>query len=132
MEAYAAIKRLAGANPTAVLRLLVNRAADSSVAKDVHQRICEASERFLELALGLLGSIPNDPTFETAGLPGNVWAMRDGDNPASVALDVIAAQLMANKQRPVPVVRPRGQVTADVRNSAGLAQPQPRFSPIDI
>jgi flagellar biosynthesis protein FlhG len=132
MEAYAAIKRLAGANPTAVLRLLVNRAADSSVAKDVHQRICEASERFLELALGLLGSIPNDPTFETAGLPGNVWAMRDGDNPASVALDVIAAQLMANKQRPVPVVRPRGQVTADVRNSAGLAQPQQRFSPIDI
>jgi flagellar biosynthesis protein FlhG len=132
MEAYAAIKRLAGANPTAVLRLLVNRATDSSVAKDVHQRICEASERFLELALGLLGSIPDDPTFETAGLPGNFWAMREADNPASVALDVIAAQLMANRQRPVSVVRPRGQVTADVRNSAGLAQPQPRFSPIDI
>jgi len=86
----------------------------------------------LELALGLLGSIPNDPAFETAGPPGTVWAMRDGDNPASLALDAIAAQLIANRQRPVSVARPRGQVTAEVRNSAGLAQPQPRFSPIDI
>jgi flagellar biosynthesis protein FlhG len=132
MDAYAAIKRLAGADATAVLRLLVNRATDSSMANDVHQRICQASEQFLELALGLLGSIPNDPAFEMAGPPGTVWARRDGDNPASVALDAIAAQLIASKQRPVSVARPRGQVTAEVRNSAGLAQPQPRFSPIDI
>jgi flagellar biosynthesis protein FlhG len=132
MDAYAAIKRLAGDNPTAVLRLLVNRATHPSVAKDVHQRICEASERFLELALGLLGSIPNDPAFETTGLPGAAWAMRDGDDAASLALEVIAAQLIANRQRPVSIARPRGQVATDVRNSAGLAQPQPRFSPIDI
>lgn len=132
MDAYAAIKRLAVANTAAVLRLLVNRATDSGMAKDVHQRICEASERFLELALGLLGSIPNDPAFETAGSPGTVWAMRNDDNPANTALDAIAAQLIANRQRPVSVARPRGQVTAEARNSAGLAQPEARFAPIDI
>ena len=92
-----------------MLRLLVNRAADPSVAKDVHQRICEASERFLELALGLLGSVPNDLTFETAGVPGTVWAMRDGDNPASLALDAIAAQFIANRpvQSPSPALANR-------------------------
>jgi flagellar biosynthesis protein FlhG len=132
MEAYAAIKRLAGANPAAVLRLLVNRAADPSVGKDVHQRICEASERFLELALGLLGSVPHDPAFDRTGHPGTVRAMRDGDTPASLALDAVAAQLIASRQRPVSVARPRGPAAAEVRNSADLAQPQPRFSPIDV
>lgn len=132
MEAYAAIKRMAGTNPAAVLRLLVNRAADPNVAKEVHQRICEASERFLELALGLLGSVPNDPAFETAGQPDAIRVLRDGDNPASLALDAVAAQLIANRQCPVSVVRPCGPMTTEARNSAGLAQPRPRFSPIDI
>ncbi len=123
MKAYTAIKCLAGANPAAVLRLLLNRTTDPNMAKDVHQRMCEASERFLELTPGLLGGVPDDPDFDAASRPGTVWAMRDGDNPACLALDAVAAQVIANRQRPVAVARSRGCVTADTRNSVGLAQP---------
>jgi MinD-like ATPase involved in chromosome partitioning or flagellar assembly len=131
-EAYAAIKRLAGANPAAVLRLLVNRASDPRVAEDVQQRMCEASERFLELTVGFLGYVPSDPEFETEEGAVPACAKRRADNPASLALDAVAAQLLANKLRPVSVTRPRGPLAAESRNSAGLAQPQAGFAPIDI
>jgi flagellar biosynthesis protein FlhG len=131
-EAYATMKRLAGTDPVAVLRLLVNRVSDQNAAEEVHRRMCEASERFLELTVGLLGCVPSVAEFEAAGHAARACIMQDSQHPASLALDAMAARLVAGALRPVSVNRPRGTALAEARNSAGLTQPQAGFPPIDI
>jgi len=131
-EAYAAIKRLAGTNPAAVLRLLVNRVADRAAAEEVHRRICAASERFLELSLGLLGSVPSVAEFETRGRLTTARALHDSQHPAGAALDALAAQLAAAALQPVSVPRFGGRAQTEARNSADLIQHQAGFPPIDI
>jgi flagellar biosynthesis protein FlhG len=131
-ETYAAIKRLAGTNPAAVLRLLVNRAADQNAAEEVHRRICEASERFLELSLGLLGGVPSVAELETLGRVATARALQDSEHPASAVLEAVAAHLVAAALQPVAVPRPSGRTQTDARNSAGLIQHQAGFPPIDI
>jgi len=132
LEAYATLKRLADAPSSAGLRLLVNRTSQSGDAQGVHQRICEASERFLELGLGLLGGVPDDPAFAAACVSGVVSGLRNGESPAGLVLDAVATQWLANRQRAVTVARPRAAAANAPRNSAGLAQPQACFSPIDL
>lgn len=132
LEAYGMLKRLTETPSQAVLRLVVNRTLQSGTARDVHQRICAASERFLDRTLGLLGGVPDEPAWAAVHAPGLAWAMRDSECPAGLALDAVAAQLIAARHCAVTVARACGGLVNEALNSAGLTQPQPRFSPIDI
>ena len=132
LQACATVKRLAGTTPEFVLRLLVNRASDRRVAENLHHRISEASERFQERNVGLLGCVPTDAKLEAEKRGSAAWAAQHSVNSVSLALDAVAAQLIESHLRAVSVARPRGPLTFDGRNSANLAKPQPGFSPIDV
>lgn len=132
MEAYATLKRLAGLHPLAMLRLLVNRTADLQAAEDVHRRVCEASERFLELSVGLLGAVPDVAELAAGADATRGAALLDAEHPASVVLDRIAARLVASPLRPVAVTRAAETARIEPRNSAGLIQPRRGFPPIDV
>lgn len=132
METYAMLKRLAGARPQAMLRLLVNRTAELQAAEDAHRRVCEASERFLELGVGLLGAVPDVAEFTPHGGAARPAVLLDSAHPASLALDSLAARLVAIAVRPVAVTRAAETARIEPRNSAGLIQPRRGFPPIDI
>lgn len=72
MDTYAAIKVLISADFAAPIRSFVNLAADEVAADAVHQRLSEACQRFLGLAvsgIGWLGQEPCVPAAADAGRP---------------------------------------------------------------
>lgn len=66
MDTYAKLKTLWSAETSqAVPELLVNRADTAELAADVHRRIDQSCQRFLDLTVPLAGNVAND-----VGLPG--------------------------------------------------------------
>jgi len=66
MDTYAAIKLHSAGDPTAPVRLLVNRAPTREVAEDVGERIARACQRFLGIELEAIVSLPVEPQASVA------------------------------------------------------------------
>jgi flagellar biosynthesis protein FlhG len=69
MDSYALIKTLISKHtPHRSVSLVVNQSPDDATALDVHRRIDQSCRRFLNLAVGFTGCIPNieQPTFAGA------------------------------------------------------------------
>lgn len=130
-EAYAMIKRLAAANPAARLRLLVNQTAAPEDAEEIHRRIAEASERFLEHSVELLGSVPDTPAFGNVRCAVLANGMQHGESLVSRALDAVAARLVSEPPQPAVAVRAERSRTRHAIPQV-LTQPRAGFPPIDI
>lgn len=72
LETYALIKKMTIAGAATPIRLIINRAADQSVADDIYSRLAHAAKRFLDIQLGALGWLSNDPMIEAADQAGNL------------------------------------------------------------
>jgi flagellar biosynthesis protein FlhG len=89
MDCYATLKSaLAGGAAPEAVRLIVNQAETPAQAADVHRRIDQSAQRFLQRTVGALGSVPWD-SAATRGAAGTQPVMLEA--PASAAAKAIAS-----------------------------------------
>ncbi len=99
MDSYATIKRLAGAEENLTIRLVVNKAADQSVADDVHRRINVSCQRFLGFQIDRLGNLPPDDNVELAAGATRPFIVSAPESIAAQAVDQMAGQLVSEIQQ---------------------------------
>ncbi|MEX0586561.1 MAG: AAA family ATPase [Pirellulales bacterium] len=96
MDAYAAIKTLAGASaeellPLPKICLIVNRAADEESAA-IGDRLRRTVQRFLNIAIEIhSAAVPDDPCVLDAGRTGRPLALQSPRAPAARAIERLAA-----------------------------------------
>jgi|GEM_PF-6082285 len=74
LETYAIIKTMTAKGAVTPIRLVINRAADQKSADDIYARLAHAAKQFLDLRLGTLGWLAEDPMIEAADRAGNLLA----------------------------------------------------------
>jgi flagellar biosynthesis protein FlhG len=89
MDAYAAIKVLAGHDRRPQVHTVINR-SDAPQADDVYSRINRACERFLDRTVAFAGHVPDDPAMTSAAARMHVLIESDPDSPAAHSLERIA------------------------------------------
>jgi flagellar biosynthesis protein FlhG len=101
MDAYATIKTLLGTEKKLSLQLIVNQCTDSVQATDVHRRIDQSCRRFLGLAVGMLGHVPQDPQIGVmSALPSTTGPSGRGHSAACQAIGRLAAMLVEESGAP--------------------------------
>ncbi len=96
MDCYATVKSALGSGAAPdILRLVVNKAASSAQAADVHRRIEQSAQRFLGRPITLLGSVPDDPCVVRAMAEKSPATLTDATCPIADSLNALAAELMA-------------------------------------
>jgi flagellar biosynthesis protein FlhG len=113
MDAYTLMKWLAGREVDVPLRLLVNRAAESREAEEVHGRLDRSCRRFLQRSLEYAGYVPADPAVVEASGRGSPVLTEFADRPAGRAIAALAERLAlaataGPEQGRVPGKRPGG------------------------
>lgn len=93
MDAYATVKVMKQ-DKSAPVRLIVNQATQHE-AQDVHQRIDQSCQRFLEMNVSLLGRIGRDDRFPLAASAGCPLVMQYSDGDATKQIQQIVAALGA-------------------------------------
>ena len=96
MDCYATMKTAlgSGAAPQAV-RLIVNKAASQSEARDVFQRIEQSTRRFLQRQITWLGQLPDDPQAIQTSIDITATTASATAAPATKALQAMAGVLIA-------------------------------------
>ena len=94
MDSYAAVKLLAprGSQPAHVCSL-VNKAASSAAAEDVHARIRQAAQRFLSLEIHATAHVPEDNEVVLAERKHQPFVLHRPECPAARALEQVAEQV---------------------------------------
>ncbi len=95
MEAYARIKTDLAMASQRSLRLVVNRVANEDQAADVHARIDGSCRKFLDTAIDLAGSVPDDEAAYRAFVSGQPFLLAETNARASQVVDEMAAMVLA-------------------------------------
>ncbi len=94
MDAYAAVKLMAGGEGGLPIRTVVNLAPDGAVAGGVHQRLRRACRRFLGLTLRDAGWIPRDPHIGVKAESQELLVSTAPHSPAAVRICRLAKMLV--------------------------------------
>jgi flagellar biosynthesis protein FlhG len=94
IDAYALIKLLAGSRSRLPIQTLVNLAATSETADNVHGRIARACQRFLGVELATAGHVPEDPLASAAGRRGEPFVIAAASGHARPYLERIAREMV--------------------------------------
>ena len=75
--------------------VLVNPAPTEAVARDIYDKLCNVTRRFLKARLKLLGFVPRDENIHRAVLMQRPVVSAFPQSPASRALNVVADKLLS-------------------------------------
>lgn len=92
-DAYAIIKVLHQKHAKKQFRLLVNMVRDSREGREVHQRLNQATDRFLNLNIEYLGYVPRDGKLSEAVKQQEAFTTVYPNSPASKCLLALAEKL---------------------------------------
>jgi flagellar biosynthesis protein FlhG len=94
MDAYAAIKLLAGPGQSGQIKLLLNRAS-SDKAAEAYNRLALVCHRFLAIELQSAGSVPDDELVQSAARQGEVYSFASPECPAAKQLRQAAQSIIS-------------------------------------
>lgn len=95
MDSYASIKHLwSHRRPLPPVMTVVNRVDDPREASSVHERIAQASRRFLNIDPIAAASIPIEPAFADSINEGTPLAVAAPDCPAARQIDLLAQRVL--------------------------------------
>ena len=92
-DAYATIKVVASANPSAKLRLMVNMAQSEAEADAVSHKLALIAQRFLGIEPEYLGFVPMDPAVPRAVRAQQPFVLAQPHSEAAKAIEVIVERL---------------------------------------
>lgn len=99
-DAYALIKIVTARVPGLAVSVLANHVSSEAEGHAAFDRLAVASQRFLRLDLEYLGSVPADPTIQSAVRHPDRFKHWESRGPAAVALQHIVAQQQGLFGRP--------------------------------
>lgn len=95
MASYACIKTMLPDATDSVLRLVVNRSDCSVEARDVHHRVADSCEKFLDRTVEFACRIPFDPAVSQAAVVSTPFLLALPESGCSQAINQLALQLTA-------------------------------------
>lgn len=99
-DAYAAVKVLSLEAGVEHFHVLVNPAPTEAVARDIYDKLCNVTRRFLKARLKLLGFVPRDENIHRAVLMQRPVVTAFPQSPASRALNAVADKLLSQPPPP--------------------------------
>jgi len=93
MDTYATIKTLVQQGDVPPIRTLVNQTSDSQLGPEIHQRIANSCQRFLQFHIGDAGEIPLDPNIVAAAEIGVPFVTKSPTCPAARRFEQIAVKM---------------------------------------
>lgn len=99
-DAYAAVKVLSLEAGVEHFHVLVNPAPTEAVARDLYDKLCNVTRRFLKARLKLLGFVPRDENIHRAVLMQRPVVSAFPQSPASRALNAVADKLLSQPPPP--------------------------------
>lgn len=94
-DAYAAVKVLSLEGGVEHFNVLVNPAPSEQAAREIYEKLCNVTRRFLKARVKLLGFIPRDENLQRAVLMQKPVVQAFPQTPVSRALKVIADKLLS-------------------------------------
>jgi len=94
-DAYAAVKVMSLEGGVEHFNVLVNQVATEQQAREIYEKLCTVSRRFLKARLKLLGQLPRDENIHRAVLSQRPLVQAFPHSPASRALKAVADRLMS-------------------------------------
>lgn len=94
-DAYAAVKVLSLEGGVEHFNVLVNHVAAEQQAREIYEKLCTVSRRFLKARLKLLGQLPRDENIHRAVLSQRPLVQAFPHSPAARAMKVIADRLLS-------------------------------------
>jgi flagellar biosynthesis protein FlhG len=102
-DAYAAVKVLSLEGGVEHFNVLVNLAATEQQARDIYEKLCTVSRRFLKARLKLLGQLPRDENIHRAVLLQRPLVHAFPHSPAARAMKAVADRLLSEPPPPSSV-----------------------------
>jgi len=99
-DAYAAIKVLSLEAGVEHFHVLVNQAPTEQVARDIYEKLCNVTRRFLKARLKMLGFLPRDENIHRAVLMQKPVVLAFPHSPVSRALKVAGDKLLQEEPPP--------------------------------
>ncbi len=107
MDSYAAIKLLSNSGqPLPPIQTIVNRVDDLEQAASVHQRIAQASHRFLNITTAAAATIPTDALFADSIERSTPLLVTAPNSPAVRQIEHLAKQVLRTLSEPEPMSEP--------------------------
>ncbi|MBI2423773.1 MAG: MinD/ParA family protein [Candidatus Hydrogenedentes bacterium] len=94
VDAYAMLKTIYNSNKDAIVKLVVNMAANQAQAQAVATKLSGVSRQYLERNLSFLGFIPRDPHVSQAVMQSNPFVLAYPNAPATKCIQQLAAHLV--------------------------------------
>lgn len=94
-DAYAAVKVLSLEGGVEHFNVLVNQAATEQQAREIYEKLCTVSRRFLKARLKLLGQLPRDENIHRAVVTQRPLVQAFPHSPASRAIKAVADKLFS-------------------------------------
>ncbi len=94
VDAYAMLKTLCGRREDAVIRLVVNQAANAKQAEAVANKLARVSQQYLNRNLSFLGYVPRDPHVSQAVMQSKPFTMAYPNAPATRCVQLLADRLV--------------------------------------
>lgn len=94
-DAYAAVKVLSLEGGVEHFDVLVNQVATEQQAREIYEKLCTVSRRFLKARLKLLGHLPRDENVHRAVLSQRPLVQAFPNSPAARAIKVVADRLLS-------------------------------------
>lgn len=99
-DAYAVVKVLSLEAGVEHFGVLVNPVATEQAAREIYEKLCNVTRRFLKARLKLLGFLPRDENMHRAVLAQKALVQAFPQSPASRALKVVTDKLLADGPPP--------------------------------
>ncbi|MEW6433314.1 MAG: MinD/ParA family protein [Myxococcota bacterium] len=94
-DAYAAVKVLSLEGGVEHFDVLVNQVATEQQAREIYEKLCTVSRRFLKARLKLVGHLPRDENIHRAVLSQRPVVQAFPNSPAARAMKVVADKLLS-------------------------------------
>jgi len=120
MDTYAAMKALASNDSSRLVHTIVNQAAESEAAQQVHGRLNETSRRFLGMTTRMAGYVPFDAELGRAKVPAAPILLHSPRSPAARAIDRLAETLWVILVSTSTWLDQRGAASEDFAPAAGF------------
>ena len=95
MDTYATIKMLVQQADVPPICTVVNQTTNVELGREIHQRIANSCQRFLQFHIGAAGEIPLDPNIVTAAEIGVPFITKSPTCPAARSFERIATRMTA-------------------------------------
>jgi flagellar biosynthesis protein FlhG len=124
-DAYAAVKVLSLEGGVEHFNVLVNQVANEHQARDIYEKLCTVTRRFLKARLKLLGHLPRDENIHRAVLLQRPVVQAFPNTPAARALKAVAGKLFDEPPPPSNVGGLKFFWQRLLRSSPAAAAPAP-------